>query len=397
MTLHPTKRDAWRTIFVLSAAVLLATAPWLAGSAVADSLASKWQLSPGRVAWLTISTQLGFIVGTLLYAISNVADRYSPRWVFVVSALGGAVFNLGFAYLSEGFVSASCFRFATGLTLAGVYPVGMKIVTSWFRSALGLGLSIMVAALTLGSSMPFLVRATGTQLPWQSTVAIASAAAVAGSLLVALGVRDGPYLAAKARFDASMIWKIFGNRSFRLSSLGYFGHMWELYAFWTLIGAYLNRAPALSGTAIELRAPLAFLTIAVGAFGCVGGGFLSRRVGPRRVALWALLLSSSCCVLSGLAFDLSLPWLAVFVLVWGVVVVADSPQFSTLAAQTCPKEYVGTALTIQNGIGFAITVASIQLLSLLAGDAGWQWAFLLLAPGPILGAVATWRLGCVSD
>lgn len=376
-----------RTLVVLSLAVLLATAPWLAGSAVADALALRWQLSSAGVVWLTIATQLGFIVGTLAYSLTNLADQYSPRWVFVLSACIGALFNLGFAYLSDTFIVACCFRFATGLTLAGVYPVGMKIVASWFRGGLGFGLSVMVGALTIGTSLPFLLRAIGTSLPWQSTVALASLAAIVGALLVGIGVRDGPHLPAKAEFDSAMIWKLFRIRPYRLAAFGYFGHMWELYAFWAMLTAYVAHAPALQSSP-KTAAFVVFIAIAIGGAGCVLGGLASRRYGPRRVALLALFLSFTCCVASGFAFDLPAPLLAAFLFFWGMAVVADSPQFSALAVQTCPPQYVGTALTVQNGVGFAITIASIQLLPVVASSIGWQWTFLVLAPGPLLGAVA---------
>tara|TARA_R110002096_G_scaffold171490_1_gene344363 strand:- start:48332 stop:49513 length:1182 start_codon:yes stop_codon:yes gene_type:complete len=377
----------YRTLAVLSVAVLLATAPWLAGSAVSDALALRWQLSSAGVVWLTIATQLGFIAGTLFYSLTNLADQYSPRWVFIVSASIGALFNLGFAYLSDSFFVACCFRFATGLTLAGVYPVGMKIVASWFRGGLGFGLSVMVGALTIGTSLPFLLRALGTSLPWQSTVALASASAFVGAVLVLIGVRDGPYLPATAEFDASMIWKVFRIRSFRLAAFGYFGHMWELYAFWAMLTAYVAKAPALQSSP-QVAAILVFAAIALGSVGCVLGGLASRRYGPRRIAMVALVLSFACCALSGFAFPLPMPLLAAFLIVWGMAVVADSPQFSALAVQTCPPEYVGTALTVQNGVGFAITIASIQLLPVVASSVGWQWTFLVLAPGPLLGVWA---------
>ncbi len=383
--------SARRNLALLSLSVLLATAPWLAGSAVVPSLAELWQLDAAQAAWLTTSTQLGFISGTLLFAIANLSDRYSPRWVFVCSALLCAGCNLAFAFLSQGLWSGVAFRFATGVTLAGVYPVGMKIVASWFRTGLGLGLSVMVGALTLGTSLPFLLRASGSHLPWRESVAMASLAAGAGAAIVAVTVRDGPHMPARAAFDARMIFKIFRERRFRLAALGYFGHMWELYAFWALLGSYLLRAMPHAHGLIGPSA-LAFAAIAIGAPGCVLGGILSRRIGPARVALIALLVSGSACLLSGLAFSLPTPLLVAFVLLWGMAVVADSPQFSALAAQTCPRPYIGTALTIQNGVGFAITIVSIQLLPALAQHLGWRWTLLMLAPGPLLAALATWRL-----
>jgi MFS family permease len=379
---------------MVSFAVLLASSTWFSGTAAVPSLRQAWGLGEGESAWLTISVQLGFITGTFLYSVLNLADRFNARRVFFTSALLGAGFNLGFAWLAEGLAAGVALRFLTGVTLAGVYPVAMKIVAMWFRSGLGWRLGVLVGALTLGTASPYLIRAVGARLDWRALVATASLSAVAGGALMLLGVGDGPFLRARARFDYSMAFKVFRHRQFRYTAFGYFGHMWELYAFWSLSAFYLGAR--FQGEASDwpgLIPALAFLTIGVGALGCAGGGWVSRSAGERKVALVSLVVSAACSALSGLAFSLPAAPLLVFILVWGVFVVSDSPQFSALAAKHAPPEYTGTALTIQNGIGFAITTVSIQLLPLAARSVGWRWAFTFLAAGPVVGAYFMSRLG----
>jgi len=279
-----------------------------------------------------------------------------------------------------------------GLTLAGVYPVGMKIVATWFREGLGSRLGVMVGALTLGTASPYLVRAVGEAAGWREVASVASVLSALGAALVALLVTDGPYARPPARFDPRAALRLFADHRFRWNALGYFGHMWELYAVWSLISFYL--AARVEGGARSAPVSLgAFLVVAIGALGCVAGGWASTKWGERRVALAALLVSGAACTLSGLAFALPLPALAAFVLVWGFFVVADSPQFSALAARYAPPDYVATALTVQNGVGFLVTVLSLQLVPLVAAGIGWPWAFTVLAPGPLIGAFYMWRLG----
>jgi MFS family permease len=363
---------------------------------VAPALVREWGLGPTGAAWLTIAVQAGFVTGTFLYAVLNLSDVFNPRQVFFASALCGAACNGAFALLAGGLRSAVVLRFLTGVTLAGVYPVGMKIVASWFRTGLGWRLGLMVGALNVGTASPYLLLAVGAALPWRWVAATASLLAAVGGGLVLVALEDGPHLAGRARFDAGMMLKVFAHPPFRLTAFGYFGHMWELYAFWSLVSFYLAARFAGEPT-WSTRLPLvSFLVLSAGALGCAGGGWISRRVGERRVALVSLLASATLCAGSGLAFGLPPKALLAYLLAWGVVVVSDSPQFSALAARNCPPEYTGTALTVQNGIGFAITVVSIQLTAALAPRVGWRWAFLFLTAGPLLGALSMWRLGGVS-
>ena len=386
-----------RALALVCLSVLLSSATWFSGTAVVPILRQQWRLTDAESAWLTIAVQLGFITGTFLYAYLNLSDRLNARRVFLVSALLGAAFNAVFAWLASGLASVVALRFLTGITLAGVYPVGMKIVAMWFRTGLGWRLGLLVGSLTLGTASPYLIQSVGAALDWRGLVSVASLSSVAGGVLMQSVVSDGPYLRTRARFDPAMLFKVFRHKPFRYTALGYFGHMWELYAFWSLITFYLNSSFRDHAERWLARVPLlAFLTIGIGAVGCAAGGWISKRTGETSVALGSLIISGTCCALSGVAYLLPAPGLLFFILVWGVFVVSDSPQFSALAARHCPPEYTGTALTVQNGIGFAVTVISIQVLPLAAGVAGWRWAFLVLTAGPAVGAYFMLKLRTAS-
>jgi len=382
-----------RALLFVSLAVFLASSTWFSGTAAAPVLKQIWGLDDVRSSWLTISVQLGFIFGTFFYALLNLADIFKSRKVFFVSALLGALFNAGFALIPGDFGAALALRFLTGVTLAGVYPVGMKIVAQWFRTNLGWRLGVMVGALTLGTAVPYLVFAVGARFDWRLLLLTASALAVLGGLLILFGIPDGPHLKETPGFDVRAAFRIFRFRTFRLQAFGYFGHMWELYAFWSLVSCYLAASFSKNSPQFMAFVPLAsFLAIGIGIFGCILGGWMSRYVGERKVALASLIASTIFCGLSGFLFRLPPGLLIAAVLLWGLVVISDSPQFSALAALSCPPAYTGTALTIQNGLGFGITVVSIQLVAWLSGRLGWQWAFVFLGVGPLLGAVSMAKL-----
>jgi MFS family permease len=382
-----------RALILVSLAVFLASSTWFSGTAAAPVLKQIWGLDDVRSSWLTISVQLGFIFGTFFYALLNLADIFKSRKVFFVSALLGALFNAGFALIPGDFGAALALRFLTGVTLAGVYPVGMKIVAQWFRTNLGWRLGVMVGALTLGTAVPYLIFAVGARFDWRLLLLTASALAVLGGLLILFGIPDGPHLKETPGFDVRAAFRIFRFRTFRLQAFGYFGHMWELYAFWSLVSSYLGASFSKNSPQFMAFVPLAsFLAIGIGIFGCILGGWMSRYVGERKVALASLIASTIFCGLSGFLFRLPPGLLIPVVLLWGLVVISDSPQFSALAALSCPPEYTGTALTIQNGLGFGITIVSIQLVAGLSGRLGWQWAFVFLGAGPLLGAVSMAKL-----
>ncbi len=368
--------------------------PWLSSSAVLPALRAAWALRPEDAGLLVSAVQAGFLLGTLGFALLNLADRYPPRWVFLLSALATAAGTAGFA-ASDALAPALACRFATGVALAGVYPVGMKIAVSWFPGRAGYVLGWMLAAGTLGSASAYLLAGLGAALPWQAVLAAAAALAVAGGLLM-LALGEGPHLAPAAPLDLALAFRLFRLPRYRAAALGYFGHMWELYAAWALAplfaGAALAPLFAGSGGPSPLAVRLgAFALVAAGIPGCLLGGALSLRLGSLRVAAGALAVSGAFCVLGPLLYWAHPLAYGVGLLVWGAFVIADSAQFFALASAACPERYVGTALTIQNCIGFALTVLSIELASRLFGTLGPAVTW-LLAPGPLLGLLALLRL-----
>lgn len=367
---------------------LAGTSVWFAGNAVLPDLQARLALPEGALGHITAAVQLGFIAGTLVFAVLAVSDRFSPRATFLLCSLLGAACN-GSAYLLAGDIALLlAARFATGFFLAGIYPVGMKIASGWFRHDLGKALGYLVGALVAGTALPHLIRGLGQSLPWETVMLSVSAIAVAGGLMMYTLVPDGPFLGAGAKFDPRSLAAMFRLPQFRASSFGYFGHMWELYAFWAFV------PPALVAYASSLTEPnlnislVAFAVIAAGAIGCVAGGYLSLRLGSARVAFMQLAASGLCCLASPLMFHAGPVLFIAFLVFWGVVVVGDSPQFSALNALFAPAGQVGSALTIANCIGFAISIVSIQLLNHAAGAVPMQYLFLLLIPGPVFGLLA---------
>jgi len=358
------------------------TSLWFAGNAVLGDLQREWGLGPEAVGHATSAVQLGFIAGTLVFAVFALSDRISPRALFFACSLLGAAANLGLLAGGNSLGALAACRFATGFFLAGIYPVGMKIASGWYRADLGNALGFLVGALVLGTAFPHLLKGLGQAWAWQSVMLGVSAIAALGGLLMLL-VPDGPYLARGAKFDPRALALVFRSRGFRASAFGYFGHMWELYAFWAFLPLAIAARPEVANGSLW-----AFTAIAAGAIGCVGGGLLSLRAGSARVACAQLAASGACCLASPLLYLAPVEVFLAFLVFWGVVVVGDSPQFSALNAANAPREWVGSALTIGNCIGFAITIASIQLLNAAVAWLPAQYLFLLLAPGPALGLLA---------
>lgn len=370
-----------RILPVIVASQFAGTSLWFAGNAAMPDLQRRMGLPADALGSMTTAVQLGFIAGTLVFAFLALADRFSPRRVFFVSALLGAAFNAAACFAGAQLAPLLLLRFLTGFFLAGIYPVGMKIAAGWFDRDLGQALGLLVGALVLGTAAPHLI---GHTLPWEGVILSASAIATCGGLLMYWLVPDGPYLRAAARFEPTAFAAMFRAPDFRASSFGYFGHMWELYALWTFVPVYLS-AQGGGASATSSVSLWCFVIIGAGAVGCVAGGLLSQRFGSAKVAFFQLAASGLCCLLSPLAFWLPQSALLAFLVFWGIVVVGDSPQFSALNARYAPRHLVGSALTIVNCIGFAITIVSIQLLGSMLAAVGPQFLFLLLAPGPILG------------
>jgi MFS family permease len=385
----------WRALFFLSLAELGALSLWFSAAAVLPSLSREWQLGDGGRAGLTIAVQAGFIVGTLASALGNLPDIVSPRILMLWSAVAGAVLNGALALWVDSLAPALVLRFATGLCMAGAYPPAMKIVATWFRSGRGLAIGILVGALTLGSAAPHFFRSL-SDLPWRGTMLAASGLSLFAALLLWLCVTEGPDRSPAARFDLRMAGAVFHERGPRLACFGYFGHMWELYSMWAWLGLFLAASLEArgGGSYLGLNAPAAtFVAMGLGgALGAYAGGALADRWGRTTLTMAAMALSGLVAATIGLSFGGPPALTFALALLWGVTVIADSAQFSTAVTELCPPAYVGTALTAQTCVGFALTIISIWLIPPIVRGVGWQWAFVLLAPGPALGVLAMARL-----
>ncbi len=363
---------------------------WFAGNAVAPDLQLHLALSERGVGHMTSAIQLGFVAGTLLFAMLALSDRFSPRRVFGVCSLAGAASNL-LVTCVDALGALLAARFVTGFFLAGIYPVGMKIAASWYADGLGRALGYLTGALVIGTAIPHLLRGIGASLPWELVIYAVSGLAAAGGLAMAWLVPDGPHLPRGSTFDRRALRFVFRSRDYRASAFGYFGHMWELYALWAFMPYWLTAYATMHSMSWNVSVG-AFAFIAVGAAGCVLGGLASRRVGSARVARAQLSVSALCCLAAPLAFDATPMVFCAFLLAWGVTVVGDSPQLSALNAAHAPREWVGSALTIANAIGFSLTIVSIQLVDRLLPLLGPRYVFWLLLPGPLFGLVMLRRL-----
>lgn len=381
-----------RVLPVIVVSQFLCTSLWFAGNSVVGDLAKTFELAPDFLAHLTSAVQFGFIAGTFLFALFTIADRFSPSLIFFISAIIASLFNLAICLNGIHVTELLVFRFLTGFFLAGIYPVGMKIASDYYQQGLGKSLGFLVGALVLGTAFPHLVKTLTTQLPWRYVVYSTSALSAVGGLGMWLLVPDGPNRKRGQQINFSAFVTGFKKQDFRAAAFGYFGHMWELYTFWAFVPVILftfkNQNPQ-----IELNIPLlSFLIIGVGSLACVFSGYVSQYLGVKRTATISLLLSCVCCIASPLLLtSSSLYLLLAFLFFWSLVVIADSPLFSTLVAQSAPAESRATSLTIVNCIGFSITIISIQFINLLVQYIQPQFIYMVLAIGPMLGLIALVR------
>jgi MFS family permease len=373
------------SLTALSIAEVLAMAVWFSASAVVPQLKTEWDLSTGQVAWVSMSLQVGFVVGAFASAILNLPDRFSSRTIFAVGAAGAAVLNASVVAV-DSYTGAIVARFLTGAMLAGVYPPGMKLVASWTTSDRGLYIGVLVGSLTLGSALPHLIAAISPLgLPgWEHVLIATSLMALAASALVMLAVRQGPFLPGTAPFQWKYLASTLSHKPTRLANFGYLGHMWELYAAWVWVPMLLIEVYEASGYPEQWARVSGFLFIGSGAVGCVIAGVAADRRGRTTVTIVSLMVSGACCAIAG--FLLASPLLfTVVCLVWGMAVVADSAQFSAAITELADPRYVGTALTLQTSLGFLLTLVSIRVVPLAVDFGGWTAAFMVLLAGPAFG------------
>jgi MFS family permease len=376
-----------RTLPTIVIAQFLCTSVWFAGNAVLPQLILELGFEESMLGHLSSAVQLGFITGTLLFAIFAIADRVSPTLVFLCCGLLAATSNFLPLLLLPTGNELLVSRFVTGFFLAGIYPVGMKIASDHFREGLGRSLGFLVGALVLGTALPHLIRSMGAGLDWKLVLGSTSLLAVAGGVMLFVGVPNGPYRKISAKFDSTAFMNIFKVKPFRKAALGYFGHMWELYAFWAFVPWILYQYQSIHERDLPVSFS-SFIIIGSGGLACVASGWFSSRAGTQKLAMLCLLASGICCLLSPLFFYQEHPMVLLgFLWFWGLVVIADSPLFSTLVAQHAPAEIKGTALTIVNCIGFAITVVSIQLIQYLTLWIPSGYVLMLLAIGPVFGVL----------
>jgi len=385
----------WRILALLAVAELLAMSTWFAASAIGPQLGVRWSLTAAEIGWLTTVVQLGFVIGTAVAAVLNLADVVPSRVLFAVSALLAAVANAAL-FWTTSYSAALASRLATGFALAGVYPPAMKMISTWFRARRGLAIGTIVGALTVGNAAPFLVRSIpGAGEP--QVVLTTTVAAVVAGIIVALLYHDGPYTFPPRPFSWGLVGAVFEQRQWRLATAGYLGHMFELYSARTwipvFVAASLVAAGVPAGAHRESTAGfVGFLAIAIGGIGCVWGGLVADRRGREWLVKVSLAASGACAILIGFTFGQPLLLLVPVALAWGFFVIADSAQFSALVTESVPSHAVGTALTIQTSLGFLLTMVSIQLVPPVAHAIGWRWAFVMLAAGPVFGIAAINRL-----
>ncbi|GLQ56206.1 MFS transporter [Devosia nitrariae] len=382
-----TASAAWRTLAILVVAVILPMTTWFSATAVLPQLTEYWALSSDMRTWMTNGVQLGFVVGALSLSLVSLPDIAPLRLLMAIAAALAGVANLGLLVAPSPEWAVGC-RILTGVALAGVYPPALKLVATWFQRGRGLAMGALIGGLTFGSAVPHLLRALSQGVSWSYVVVGSSVLTFIGAIIFLLRAREGPYPFSRAVFDPRQIGRVLRNRGVALANLGYFGHMWELYAMW---GWFLAFAGAgfgggmLSASQLSL---LVFAVIATGVLGCLLGGVLADRIGRTATTALMMITSGACALLIGLVFTGPFWLFVVVALIWGISVIGDSAQFSAMTTEVGDSDLVGTALAFQLGIGFALTMVSLTLVPIIADAVGWRWAFLVLVPGPLLGTAA---------
>lgn len=382
-------KGRWTALAMICLGVVGVLTTWFSATAILPDLTAEWALTPAAAGWLTNAVQIGFVAGALAASLVNLPDLVRMNRLMAGCAALAALAN-AVLLLEPGLNGAVAARFATGVALAGVYPPALKLMATWFLRGRGLALGFLIGALTLGSSLPHLVRALTAGVDWRGVVVASSLAAVASALLFGLLLREGPHGFSGATFNPRQTLRVFGSRPLLLVSLGYFGHMWELYAMWAWILAFAAAAEAgVMPFPFGSASMLAFAVVGSGAVGCVLGGVLSDRIGRCLTTAGMMAVSALCAATIGFAFDGPGWLLGMIAVIWGISIVGDSAQFSAAVTELADQRFVGTALALQLGIGFALTVGTIAAVPVVvAWLGGWQWAFLMLVPGPLLGTAS---------
>ena len=382
-------QGSWRALVWIGLSELFALSLWFSASVIAPELIEIWNLSPTSEAWLSASVPIGFVIGALFSSYFGFADRFNPRKVFATSVFLGAIWNALLILVDYAFFGI-LLRILTGITLAGVYPIAVKILSQWFPQKRGFAIGILIAALTLGSSLPHFVILFFSSLNWKLVIICTSVLALLSAIIVTYILEDAPIMSEKSPFSLKLIKKVVTNKPVMLANYGYFGHMWELYAMWTWLPAFLTASfsaysPELPHWFIALSS---FISIGIaGGLGCVVGGLISDKIGRANLTIISMFISAICSILIGFTFGQFI-WITLIIsMIWGMSVISDSAQFSAAVSEIAEVEYVGTALTFQMCIGFLITIFSINLIPIIQRIVGWEWVFTILAIGPILGIV----------
>ena len=385
-----------RALAGIAASQLLVLTVWFSASATAPQLEEVWSLTTTQTSLLTLAVQLGFVVGAMVSALFSLPDLVSARKIFFASSMVAAAANGGLLLLGDDpVVMATALRFSTGVALAGVYPAGLKVVSGWFTHKRGMAMGVLVGALTVGSAFPHLVRGWG--LPWEGVIGATSVLALFGGVVMWWFVSDGPHETQTTTFSLKLVGQVMRNRGVRLSTYGYLGHMWELYAMWTWTAAFLSASAIAGGFSDSWTSTATFFVVGIGGAGSWLAGGLADKYGREKIAGAAMAISGTCALLTPLVFGANPIVVMALFMVWGITVVADSAQFSALVAEHAAERFRGTALTLQTAVGFMLTLVTIRGIPLIVDGVGWQWAFPWLAAGPALGIVAMVRLSRTKD